>query len=251
MPKNIHPPVGEFSRPTSEAGTKLKKRIKNPARSGTPPFVIVEILKPQDGSEVISGTVRLRASASEGSENLSKRVRWTSSIDGFLGRGRVVNAELSPGEHTLSASIRRPAGTAKKATTAVTARVTLNVSDSTQDDTSASDPTNYGSGSASDPTSSGGSGDSDPTDCGEDNASDPTNYGYGGTSDSADCGGDSASDPTNYGYGGDAPSDSADCGDDSASDPTNYGYGGDSDSTDCGDDNASDPTNYGYGGGNS
>ena len=177
----------------------LDKRAKRPARHGTKRPVHVEIVKPKDGATVAAGApVRLRAKARVGSQDLSHEVRWRSSRDGSLGQGRVVEAELSIGEHTLRATIRRPASRPGKATRDATARVTVNVSDPNK----ASDPTNYDDHYASDPTDDGEGSASDPTDCDEGKASDPTNYDDYYASGTTDCDESNASDPTNYGSGG-------------------------------------------------
>lgn len=128
MIQNIHPPAGTIlekeqlgaisgyvdSACSPEVPDKLEH---NPAESNTEPPVLVEILAPQHGSGVDSGaTVLLSASASKGPLDLSGRVHWRSNIDGLLGSGRAVGAELSDGQHTLSASILPPGGTKTTAT---------------------------------------------------------------------------------------------------------------------------------------
>lgn len=141
MTKNIHPDAGTHPQPTLEKGLELgaianyveastcspivsDELEHNPATSRTVPLVRVEILAPQHGSTLdVDEFVRLSASASKGSVDLSPQVSWHSSIDGALGSGRAVRAKLSDGVHTLSASIIEIIGTEAPPGTETTATI--------------------------------------------------------------------------------------------------------------------------------
>ena len=77
----------------------------------TPP-VHIEILSPLNGTLVYKPfSVNLRASARAGKKDLDSKIRWRSSLDGFLGQGGDIHVELTEGEHILTARARHSKAT--------------------------------------------------------------------------------------------------------------------------------------------
>lgn len=110
--------------------------------SSTSPIVIpntaprVSILAPGDAHLALVGqTLAFRAQAGDRDEPLADdRIRWTSSLDGFLGQGRALERSasgLTPGEHLVTVSATDSAGASASAsiriTVALTARPALQI----------------------------------------------------------------------------------------------------------------------------
>ncbi len=101
---------------------------RNPASSGD---IVVTILSPSHLAKVPwSDLVSLRASATDGSDNISHKVRWSSSKDGDLGQGELVQKSLTAGTHVITAKVTRmesPFELGSGNVTVVEATVTVNV----------------------------------------------------------------------------------------------------------------------------
>jgi len=76
----------------------------------TPPTVT--ITAPPNGTTVTEGTaINFTGTASDAEDgNLTAAISWSSSIDGSLGTGGSVNATLSAGTHTITASVTDSGG---------------------------------------------------------------------------------------------------------------------------------------------
>ena len=73
---------------------------------------VVTISAPSDGAVVVAGDpVDLQASAFDAEDgDLSALLVWESSLDGVLGAGAALQTALSPGTHTISASVTDGSG---------------------------------------------------------------------------------------------------------------------------------------------
>lgn len=72
----------------------------------------VNISAPSDGTSVSDGTaISFAGSASDAEDgDLSSAISWSSSLDGTLGSGASINATLSVGSHTITASVTDSGG---------------------------------------------------------------------------------------------------------------------------------------------
>ncbi|MEJ2139056.1 MAG: hypothetical protein P8Y61_06360 [Gammaproteobacteria bacterium] len=72
----------------------------------------ISITAPTDGTSVVEGTpLTFTGTASDTEDgDLSAAITWTSSLDGALGTGASVNATLSLGSHTVTASVSDAGG---------------------------------------------------------------------------------------------------------------------------------------------
>ena len=79
--------------------------IVSEAEANAPPEVV--ITSPESGSEVQeSQQVQLNAQASDEEDgDISGQISWSSSIDGQLGNGAIINVQFSPGTHQIVASV--------------------------------------------------------------------------------------------------------------------------------------------------
>ena len=88
----------------------------------------VLIASPARGAEVGDGEpISLRATASDPQDARlpASALRWTSSLQGELGRGEAITATLAPGTHTITLTATNKAGRASSATVMVTVREPL------------------------------------------------------------------------------------------------------------------------------
>jgi len=92
----------------------------------------VSITGPADGSSVVEGTsINFLASATDGEDgDLGTSLNWNSNIDGDFATGSNVNATLSVGVHTITASVTDSGGLpgSQQITVTVTANVAPGVS---------------------------------------------------------------------------------------------------------------------------
>jgi subtilisin family serine protease len=89
-------------------------------KPNTPPSI--SILAPVNGAVISqSVSVTLSGSASDVQDgNISSKIAWTSSIDGALGTGASLPVSLSPGSHTITASVTDSAGLTTKTAVSIT-----------------------------------------------------------------------------------------------------------------------------------
>lgn len=90
------------------------------ASSGNTP--IVTIIQPVNGLVSFDGQpVLLSANAFDIEDgDLNASIQWSFSLDGMLGSGTALNVALTPGEHTLMASVTDAQGNSTEASTLVT-----------------------------------------------------------------------------------------------------------------------------------
>jgi leucyl aminopeptidase len=82
---------------------------------------MLSITSPAANQTLPSGrTVELAGTASDAEDGtISDRIAWSSSIDGELGTGASRSVSLSPGSHTITATVQDSAGAVTTATTSV------------------------------------------------------------------------------------------------------------------------------------
>ncbi|MEN8207233.1 MAG: GEVED domain-containing protein [Pseudomonadota bacterium] len=82
----------------------------------------VDIYSPTNGISIVEGEQLVLDGYAVDSEdgNLTASIQWSSNIDGMLGSGSALNIMLTPGAHTLTASVTDQWGKSAEATTAVT-----------------------------------------------------------------------------------------------------------------------------------
>src|SRR5207237_8298968 len=89
---------------------------------GGPGDPVVTIAEPGNGAQVSSGqeVVFSAAAVDRQDGDLSPRIQWTSSLDGPLGTGASFARVLSPGTHTIAATVTDSSNVPGSATVVVT-----------------------------------------------------------------------------------------------------------------------------------
>ena len=89
----------------------------------------VNISEPTNGTSIIVGnSLTFTANANDAEDgDLSSSITWASSIDGSLGSGNSISANLSVGTHTITASVSDSNGTSGNASITVTVNEVPNV----------------------------------------------------------------------------------------------------------------------------
>lgn len=96
----------KFARLGVAFAIELGSGTLGPSPTNTPPALT--ILAPATGTSIPPSTaLELRATASDAEDgNLGAAIAWTSSRDGALGSGATRTVTLSPGSHTITATVR-------------------------------------------------------------------------------------------------------------------------------------------------
>ena len=112
--------------PTTTTSTTSTTTITDPPPTTTtlpPSSPEIVITAPADGAVFLAGqAVGLSGDASDAEDgNLSAVIQWSSSLDGFLGSGATLSVStLSPGVHTITATVNNSAGVSAAASVSIT-----------------------------------------------------------------------------------------------------------------------------------